>query len=82
MYRDAEVIDSSPRLSRDRDISTERSERFERSERSEQSNKPLSISLRSPAKTKPSTPVKKIDLGNILPFYYITLTLKCYLAII
>ncbi|XP_045539833.1 telomere length regulation protein TEL2 homolog [Papilio machaon] len=52
VYRDAEVIDTSPRLSRS-----------ERTERTEPLGKPLSISLRSPAKTKPSTPVKKIDLG-------------------
>ncbi|XP_068625728.1 telomere length regulation protein TEL2 homolog [Battus philenor] len=54
VYRDAEVIDSSPRLSRD--TKPDRSERGE-------GPRPLNISLRSPAKSKPTTPVKKIDLG-------------------
>ncbi|XP_072933345.1 uncharacterized protein lqfR [Epargyreus clarus] len=54
VYRDAEAIEDSP----------PRSDRVERVERAERDrDKPLSISLRSPARNKPSTPVKKIDLG-------------------
>ncbi|CAG5020846.1 unnamed protein product [Parnassius apollo] len=57
VYRDAEVIEDSPRLSR------EPRPDDKKLERSESLKKPLSISLRSPAKSKPATPVKKIDLG-------------------
>ncbi|XP_045486999.1 telomere length regulation protein TEL2 homolog isoform X1 [Pieris rapae] len=47
VYRDSEVIDESPPAS----------------ERVRDRHKPLNISLRSPARTKPVTPAKKIDLG-------------------
>ncbi|XP_045515163.1 clathrin interactor 1 isoform X2 [Pieris brassicae] len=47
VYRDSEVIDESPPPS----------------DRVRDRHKPLNISLRSPARTKPATPAKKIDLG-------------------
>ncbi|XP_037876635.1 telomere length regulation protein TEL2 homolog [Bombyx mori] len=47
VYRDSEVVNSSPPPSRS----------------SIANNKPLNISLKSPAKAKSSTPSKKIDLG-------------------
>ncbi|KAL0811597.1 hypothetical protein ABMA28_009971 [Loxostege sticticalis] len=50
VYRDAEVISSSP-------------PRRARSPETAASIKSLSISLKSPAKGKPNTPIKKIDLG-------------------
>ncbi|XP_069362920.1 telomere length regulation protein TEL2 homolog isoform X1 [Maniola hyperantus] len=49
VYRDAEVIAESP----------PRSER----PRLDRDGKTLNISLRSPARNKPATPIKKIDLG-------------------
>ncbi|XP_047526212.1 clathrin interactor 1 isoform X2 [Pieris napi] len=47
VYHDSEVIDESPPPS----------------DRVRDRHKPLNISLRSPARTKPATPAKKIDLG-------------------
>ncbi|KAJ0170671.1 hypothetical protein K1T71_013443 [Dendrolimus kikuchii] len=61
VYRDtAEVISSSP-PKRARPETSDRSERVNNA-------KPLSISLKSPVKAKPSTPVKKIDLGAAASF--------------
>ncbi|XP_022827196.1 uncharacterized protein LOC111356942 [Spodoptera litura] len=57
VYRDSDVVSSSPPRAR----SLEPGERAERGDRG--GHKPFSINLKSPAKQKPSTPVKKIDLG-------------------
>lgn len=51
VYRDSEVIDECPVPARD----------------SEYTSRTLNISLRSPARNKQSTPVKKIDLGEYTP---------------
>uniref|UniRef100_A0A2H1WJA8 SFRICE_003688 n=1 Tax=Spodoptera frugiperda TaxID=7108 RepID=A0A2H1WJA8_SPOFR len=60
VYRDSDVVSSSPPRAR----SLEPGERGERPERGDRgTHKPFSINLKSPAKQKPSTPVKKIDLG-------------------
>ncbi|CAD0205378.1 unnamed protein product [Chrysodeixis includens] len=56
VYRDSDVVSSSP--PRARSVELAGGERAGAGP-----HKPLSISLKSPAKHKPSTPVKKIDLG-------------------
>lgn len=75
VYRDSEVVSSSPpraltfddiralRLDAPSERNAKPSERAERAERSERKPQAFSINLKSPAKQKPSTPVKKIDLG-------------------
>ncbi|XP_050674879.1 telomere length regulation protein TEL2 homolog isoform X1 [Leptidea sinapis] len=74
VYRDSEVVEEGPRAEdkadkereRDRDRADKERERDRDradKERERDRDKPLSISLRSPARVKPSTPIKKIDLG-------------------
>ncbi|XP_045780506.1 clathrin interactor 1 isoform X2 [Maniola jurtina] len=58
VYRDAEVIAESP----------PRSER----PRLDRDGKTLNISLRSPARNKPATPIKKIDLGAAASYGKVT----------
>lgn len=64
VYRDSEVIDRSPRGE------------APASALSSTSAKPLSISLRTPTKSKPNTPVKKIDLGMYTSFEFASFNLK------
>ncbi|KAJ8709897.1 hypothetical protein PYW08_009901 [Mythimna loreyi] len=67
VYRDSDVVNSSP--PRPRTLDDARAASFDslgaaRAERAERkAPQPFSINLKSPAKQKPSTPVKKIDLG-------------------
>ncbi|KAJ8715819.1 hypothetical protein PYW07_010301 [Mythimna separata] len=69
VYRDSDVVNSSPPRARSFDEARaasfdaqgERAARPERAER--KAPQAFSINLKSPAKQKPSTPVKKIDLG-------------------
>ncbi|CAH0696977.1 unnamed protein product [Spodoptera exigua] len=63
VYRDSDVVSSSPPRARSLEPG-ERPDRPDRAERPDRgTHKPFSINLKSPAKQKPSTPVKKIDLG-------------------